>query len=152
MGNFLTKKEKIVKGIDNYINCDDIYKLDTIIKVFNNIKVKCKLSTYVNALNSDKFVFDPDFYLNIKLDDKFKNKYLKHSLVVCLSFLNDEYDRLLNMKERDPSGFIDKLVEPVFVKLTFTIKNYTFFRYLHVNCVKIQRWYRKKKIQVNECK
>jgi hypothetical protein len=150
MGNYLsTKKEKTVKGIENYVNCDDIHKLDHIIRVFNDSRVNSQLSAYVNDLDSDNFVFDHDFYLNVKFDDKFKDKYLRHSLSICLSFLDDEYKRLSHTMKKDPSGFIDNLVKPICYKLTFTSNNYTFFRHLHVNCVKIQRWYRKNK-QIDE--
>lgn len=145
MGNFLTKKEPIVKGIENYVNSYDMYKLNSIIKVFNKHKGHKELLLHANSFEFD---FDSDFYLKIKYDDKFGDKYLLHSLAICLSFLDNEYKRLIYMKKGDTSGFIDDLVSPMCDKLTFTINNYTFFKPLHYNCVKIQRWYRKKKLLI----
>lgn len=142
MGNFLSKKEKIVKGIESYINYVDIYRLDNVIHVFNDKRVHKQLSIYTDSLGFD---FDYNFHLNVKNDDKFKKKYLKHALAICLSFLDDEYKNLLYMKKKDTTGFIDKVIKPLGEKLTFTIKHYTFFRPLHYNCVKIQRWFRKNK-------
>jgi hypothetical protein len=139
MGNLLTKKENI-KSIENYINCDDVSKLDTIIRVFKDNRINKKLSVYTDSFDFD---FDYNFNQNIKYNDKFKYKYIRHSLAICLSFLDDEYKRISLTSKEDPSGFIDELVSPVAEKLVFTIRNYTFFNYLHPNCVKIQRWYRK---------
>jgi hypothetical protein len=143
MGNYLsTKKEKTVKGIESYINCDDIHQLDNIILFFNKDKIKQRLSIYTDSFD---FEFDYNFHLNVKFDDKFKYNYLRHSLAICLSFLGNEHRRLLYMMKGDSSGYITNVVIPLTNKLTFTLDHYTFFKPLHYNCVKIQRWYREKK-------
>lgn len=140
MGNLIVKNKKK----EEYVNFSDIPVMDGCVNSFNTyLDKKRKLVEYVDTIDMK---FDYDFIKNkedIKDDDKFKLKYLKHVLAICLSFLNQELKRIECYT--NSSEFIDNYISPLTDKLIYTIKNYNVFRVKHKNALTIQRWYRKLK-------
>lgn len=147
MGSVLSNKYKkknlrAVTDVNKYVNCEDIKTFNIILQVFFSDKLSFNaresLRHNINALDKD---FDILFWLNVKDDDKFKYSYLINLLIICVSLLNYELQK--TSKHFRPKS-IHKLIYPVANRLTFTLKQYSFFIQLHYNSVKIQRWWRGK--------
>jgi hypothetical protein len=146
----MTSLENKPKSVfdDRFLNNKDLEDLTTLYLAYHygNYAPKDIINNHINDILKPEIFSHNLFLANGYVIENVTFNYIRNNLILCLGLLKEEKKRLETniFYSYQNNKFIEKIANPVYEKLLFTMNNYIYFKILKsIYARKIQIWYKK---------